>query len=73
MYIVSRIYKLRQLYLFVTVRLFKKHSFSKNIRIAICEGDLEIGQISGLIDAVLPVADIVAKIWEEFKLVMLQK
>jgi len=32
------------------------------------EGELEIGQISGLIDSVLPAADIVAKIWEEFKL-----
>ncbi len=32
------------------------------------EGELEIGQISGLIDKVLPAADIVANIWEEFKL-----
>lgn len=32
------------------------------------EGELEIGQISGLIDNVLPAADIVAKIWDEFKL-----
>jgi len=32
------------------------------------EGELEIGQISGLIDNVLPAADIVSKIWDEFKL-----
>lgn len=32
------------------------------------EGELEIGQISGLIDTVLPAADIVANIWEEFTL-----
>lgn len=32
------------------------------------EGELEIGQISGLIDSVLPAADIVAEVWEEFKL-----
>jgi len=32
------------------------------------EGELEIGQISGLINNILPAGDIVAKIWEEFKL-----
>jgi len=32
------------------------------------EGELEIGQISGLIDNILPAGHIVAKIWDEFKL-----
>lgn len=31
------------------------------------EGELEIGQISGLINNIIPAADIVAEIWNEFK------
>ena len=30
------------------------------------EGELEIGQVSGSIDSILPAADIVKKVWEEF-------
>ncbi len=33
------------------------------------EGELEIGQVSGSINKVLPAADIVAEIWEEFQAV----
>ena len=31
------------------------------------EGELEIGQVSALIDAVLPAANIVKEIWSEFE------
>lgn len=31
------------------------------------EGELEIGQVSGLIDEIKPAADVVAEIWNEFK------
>ena len=30
------------------------------------EGELEIGQVSGLIDEIKPAADVVAEIWNEF-------
>lgn len=31
------------------------------------EGELEIGQVSGLINSIIPAADVVAEIWNEFK------
>jgi enoyl-[acyl-carrier protein] reductase II len=30
------------------------------------EGELEIGQVSSLLDRVLPAGEIVKKVWEEF-------
>ena len=30
------------------------------------EGELEIGQVSSLLDSILPAADIVKKVWLEF-------
>jgi enoyl-[acyl-carrier protein] reductase II len=30
------------------------------------EGELEIGQVSALLDSILPAKDIVKKVWQEF-------
>jgi enoyl-[acyl-carrier protein] reductase II len=30
------------------------------------EGELEIGQVSSLLDRILPAGDIVKKVWQEF-------
>jgi enoyl-[acyl-carrier protein] reductase II len=30
------------------------------------EGELEIGQVSAMIDTIKPAADVVAEIWDEF-------
>jgi len=40
----------------------KKGMFEGNLE----EGELEIGQVSALVDRILPAADIVKKVWEEF-------
>jgi enoyl-[acyl-carrier protein] reductase II len=40
----------------------KKGMFEGNLQ----EGELEIGQVSSLLDRILPAADIVKKVWEEF-------
>jgi enoyl-[acyl-carrier protein] reductase II len=31
------------------------------------EGELEIGQVSSLLDRILPAGDIVKKVWQEFR------
>ena len=41
----------------------KKGMFEGNLQ----EGELEIGQVSSLLDRILPAADIVKKVWGEFK------
>ena len=40
----------------------KKGMFEGNLE----EGELEIGQVSSLLDSILPAADIVKKVWLEF-------
>lgn len=37
----------------------------------LAEGELEIGQVSALLDGILPAADIVKKVWEEFNAALL--
>ena len=40
----------------------KKGMFEGNLE----EGELEIGQVSSLLDRILPAGDIVKKVWQEF-------